>query len=57
MDEKKDFNNRQNRWERGENDMKHWNTEKTNNSFDKSVSSILVLRDDNPQKTQSSGSL
>jgi hypothetical protein len=32
-------------------------TEKTNNSFDKSVSSISVLREENPQKTQSSGSL
>jgi hypothetical protein len=32
-------------------------TEKTNNSFDKSVSSISVLREDNPQKTQSSDSL
>jgi hypothetical protein len=32
-------------------------TEKTNNSFDISVSSISVLREDNPQKTQSSGSL
>jgi hypothetical protein len=28
-------------------------TEKTNNSFDKSISSISVLREDNPQKTQS----
>jgi hypothetical protein len=33
------------------------NTEKKNNSIDKSVSSISVLREDNPQKTHSSGSL